>query len=149
MTLEEKQTMSTIGSFEELRCWKAARELVKLVIDASLEGRLSRDFEIRSQLIRAALSTMNNLAEGFGRSGIRDTIRFYDIAQSSSCEVKSMTYALEDSGYLPFEKIKVIRDKSEETKALTLGMIRYLRGLEKGRGENRRCQSNIGNHKAP
>ena len=74
---------------------------------------------------------MNNLAEGFGRSGLRDTIRFYEIAQSSACEVKSITYALEDSGYLPVEKIKVIRDKSEETKALTLGLIKYLRTLDK------------------
>jgi four helix bundle protein len=119
--------MAKIERFEDLHCWQQARELVKLVYESCEHGKLSKDFETRSQLKRAALSVINNIAEGFGRGSSKDFIRFLDIAQSSALEVKSMTYTLMDLAYLEEEKITTIRLKAEETKSLTLGLIRYLR----------------------
>jgi four helix bundle protein len=119
--------MSKVERFEDLKCWQCARELVKMVFDVCDEGKLSKDFETRSQFKRASLSVMNNIAEGFGRKSDKEFIRFLDFSQSSAIEVKSITYALEDSYYIPIEKINSIRDKSEEAKSLTLGLIRYLR----------------------
>jgi four helix bundle protein len=70
---------------------------------------------------------MNNIAEGFGRNSNKEFIRFLDFSQSSAIEVKSITYALSDMKYLPEEKVLAIREKAEEAKSLTLGLIRYLR----------------------
>ena len=98
-----------------------------MVYEACEEGKLSKDFETRAQIKRAALSTMNNIAEGFGRKGNKEFIRFLDISQSSAIEVKSITYVLSDMKYLPEEKIVAIQMKAEETKSITLGLIRYLR----------------------
>jgi four helix bundle protein len=122
--------MSKVTRFEDLKCWQLARELVKLVFLACEEGKLAKDFETRGQIKRAALSAMNNIAEGFGRFGNKDFIRFLDIAQSSSTEVKSITYALEDMEYLSPTKINQIREKAEETKNTKLAFIRYLRKRE-------------------
>lgn len=119
--------MGKIERFEDLDCWKSARELVRLVYSSCACGKLARDFETRGQFKRAALSTMNNIAEGFGRNGDKDSIRFFDISQSSAIEVKSMTYVLQDAGYLPADEIERIRKKADDTKSLTLGLIRYLR----------------------
>ena len=119
--------MSRIDRFEDLKCWQASRELVRLVYHACEEGKLSKDFDTRGQIKRAALSTMNNIAEGFGRFNNKDFIRFLDFSQSSAQEVKSITYALEDLGYLSIERIVEIRTKAEETKSITLAFIKYLR----------------------
>lgn len=119
--------MSKIERFEDLKCWQAARALVKEVFLACEEGKLARDFDTRSQIKKAALASVNNIAEGFGRFSKRDFIRFLDISQSSVLEVQSVLYALEDLEYLPVTKIQSIRLKAEETKALTLGLVRYLR----------------------
>ena len=100
---------------------------MKIVYEMGETGKLARDFETRGQIKRAALSSMNNIAEGFGRKSTRDKIRFLEIAQSSAMEVKSITYVLLDSKYLPADSIETIKRKAEETKALTLGFIRYLR----------------------
>jgi four helix bundle protein len=116
-----------VTRFEDLRCWRSARELVKLVFDVSTTGKLAKDFETKFQFKKAALSTMNNIAEGFGRHGTNDSIRFYDISQSSAIEVESMTYVLADLEYLPPEKVNEIRAKAEETRSRTLAFIRYLR----------------------
>lgn len=122
--------MGKVTRFEDLKCWQLARELVKMIFDACREGVLAKDFETKAQLKRAAMSTMNNVAEGFGRFSNKEFIRFLDIAQSSSIEVKSMTYTLEDLGYLNSDTIIAIREKAEETKNSILAFIRYLKKRE-------------------
>jgi len=119
--------VAKIEKFEDLKCWQAARELVKMVYVGCEEGKFVRDFDTKSQMRRAALSTMNNIAEGFGRGSDKEFIRFLEIAQSSAMEVKSITYGLIDLNYLPEDKIIEISKKAEETKSITLGLIRYLR----------------------
>jgi four helix bundle protein len=131
--------MAKVTRFEDLKCWQLARALVQLVFQACEESKLSKDFETRGQIKRAALSSMNNIAEGFGRYSNKDFIRFLDFSQSSSIEVKSITYALEDMKYLPDIKITLIREKAEETKNSTLAFIRYLRKRE----DNSSTQENI------
>lgn len=116
-----------VSRFEDLECWKAARALVKEVFLSCMEGRLAKDFETRGQFTKAALGSMNNIAEGFGRFGLMDKIRFLDISKSSTLEVQSMLYALEDIEYLSPEKIQSIRQKADNARNLTLGFIRYLK----------------------
>ena len=116
-----------VEKFEDLRCWQAARQLVKLVFLAARTGALAKDFDTRYQLTKAALSSMNNIAEGFGRFGKKDSIKFYDISQSSALEVNSMTYVLSDLNYLTEQQILEIRHKAEETRNRTLAFIKYIR----------------------
>jgi four helix bundle protein len=117
-----------IHRFEDLECWQSARELVKIVFTVCDQGKLARDFDLRSQLRRAALSCMNNIAEGFGRRKSHlEFIRFLNFAQASSCEVLSIMYALEDRDYLDLDKIRIIRDCAEKVKAKTLGLIAAVR----------------------
>lgn len=123
----KQKTMGKIDRFEDLHCWQSARELTKLVFKASEMGKLARDFETRAQIKGAALSSMSNIAEGFGRGGNKEFLRFLNFSQSSSTEVKSISYALEDSLYLPLELIEEIRQSAEKSKGLTLGLMNYIR----------------------
>jgi four helix bundle protein len=117
-----------IERFEDLECWQLSRELVRLVFESCNDGKLARDFDTRGQLKRAALSCMNNVAEGFGRrKSSFDFIRFLDYTQSSCCEVKSITYVLEDLAYIDVQRILSIRQKSETLKAKTLSLIAAIR----------------------
>lgn len=119
--------MGTITSFETLKCWQASRELVTFVYTISNDGRLAKDFAMKDQIRRAALSTMNNIAEGFGRESDKEFLRFLDISHASCMEVKSMTYAMEDLNYLPVSRINEIRLKADEVRGLTRGLMKYLR----------------------
>ena len=118
--------MPKIENFEDLNCWQAARRLVQIVYAGCEEGKLARDFETRTQVKRAALSTMNNIAEGFGRRSDKEFTRFLDIAKASAMEVRSITYVLSDLDYLTKSRIEAIRNASEEVKSLILGLIMYL-----------------------
>ncbi len=118
--------MGRVNRFEDLECWKEARELVKQVYQACNYGPLNKDFDTRNQLKRAALGIMNNIAEGFARYSQKDFIKFLDYAQSSASEVKSMLYVLEDQHYLNPETIQNLHDQTDKTRNYTLAFIRYL-----------------------
>ncbi len=123
--------MAKIEKFEDLDCWKAARELTNLVYEVSEKGKLRTDFDTKSQFKRAALSSMNNIAEGFTRVSQKEFMRFLDIARSSAGEVKSMTYILDDQNYIPKEDIETLHKTVDKTIKLTLGLLRYLRNKNK------------------
>lgn len=122
--------MSRVTRFEDLKCWMAARKLVKEVYVLSETGKLAKDFDTKSQFKRAALSTMNNIAEGFGKFSNKEFIRYLDILQSSALEVKSMLYVLLDMDYLIAEKITELHTLVDDTHNLTLALIRYLRNKD-------------------
>ncbi|MEI9921538.1 MAG: four helix bundle protein [Bacteroidota bacterium] len=119
--------MATVKTFEELKCWQRARELVTLVYALTSTGNLARDFGMRDQLQRAALSVMNNIAEGFARESTKEFIRFLDISHASCIEVKSMSYVLEDLKSVSETNIQTMRSKLDETSGLIRGLMKYLR----------------------
>jgi four helix bundle protein len=113
-------------NFEELDCWNESRALVNLVFGACENGKLSKDFGTSDQIRRAALSVMNNIAEGHGRNSRKEFIRFLDFAQSSSLEVKSITYILSDQNYLSPDHAASIRTKADRIKNMIRGLIKHL-----------------------
>ena len=105
--------MSKVDQFEDLRIWQEARELVKLIYDAtSSDPVASKDWGFRNQIQTAVVSIMNNIAEGFERGSDKDFARFLDIAKASSGEVRSMLYIAEDLKYIDSEKSNELRGKA-------------------------------------
>jgi four helix bundle protein len=63
--------LGTFQSFEEIEAWQKAWVLAQEVYRVSGRGAFLRDFVLRDQVRRAAVSVMSNIAEGYERSGIR------------------------------------------------------------------------------
>ena len=113
-----------------MRCWQASRKLVSMIYGMAESGKLMKDYDTKSQIKRAALSSMSNIAEGFGKFSNKEFIRYLDIAQSSALEVKSILYVLMDMNYLMAEKINELHQLIDEVRGLTLALIKYLRSKE-------------------
>jgi four helix bundle protein len=118
--------VAKVERFEDLDCWKAGRELVNLVFDLCEKHGLAKDFDTKSQLKRASVSTMNNVAEGFGRYSATEFVRFLNIAQSSALEVRSMAYILLDRKYITQEEFSSLEEKTNKVINLNNGFVRYL-----------------------
>ena len=86
-----------INSFEELEAWKNARELVRFVYSIFRREPASRDFGLKDQVQRAAVSAMTNVAEGFERVHSAEKLQFYNIARASCGEVRSLSYVMLDA----------------------------------------------------
>lgn len=87
---------------------------------------MSKDYEMKNQIRRAAISAMNNIAEGFSRISKREFVRFLEISSASANEVKSMTYVAFDLGYWSKEQAASVQQKTEIVRALDLGLIKHL-----------------------
>jgi four helix bundle protein len=119
--------MGSIKRFEEIIAWQKARVLVNEVYRVCATGHLNRDFSLRDQIRRAAVSTMTNIAEGFGRKTDGDFAHFLDVARGSALEVESSLYIARDLEYIQQSEFEKIYQLSEETISLLSGLTSYLR----------------------
>ena len=92
--------MSTFKKFEEIIAWQKAREAVGLIYKFTSEGTFSKDFGLRDQIRRSAISVMANVAEGSGRKTDKEFANFLNIAHGSITETQSHLYISLDLGYL-------------------------------------------------
>jgi len=98
--------MASIKSFEDLICWKKARELANFVFDIT-DRSIFKDFDLKRQIRRAAISPMSNIAEGFDRGTRAEFVDALFIAKGEAGEVRSQLYISFDRMYvnkLEFEK---------------------------------------------
>ncbi len=86
--------------FENAEASKQARTLTNLVYSYCRREPLSRDFGLRDQLQRAAVSVMNNVAEGWESLHAGEKRQAYNIARRSCGEVRSMSYVLLDNKFI-------------------------------------------------
>ena len=68
--------MPTIRRFTEIEAWQKARELTRAVYAVSSRGPFAKDFGLRDQIRRAAVSIMANIAEGLNGMGLRNLFNF-------------------------------------------------------------------------
>lgn len=93
--------MGDFQQFEDLRVWQAARELYKLTSKYFSD---SKQYFFRDQILKAALSVSNNIAEGFERKNNKEWTYFLYVAKGSCGEVRSMLHLAEDQNLIKAEE---------------------------------------------
>ena len=116
--------MGTPESFEDLKAWQCARELTRKIYALCRRQNLARDFGLCSQLQRASVSIMNNLAEGWESIHLAEKKQAYNYARRSCGEVRSMTYVLLDSEYIAQDEQKDLFGCCLHCGRLITGLIR-------------------------
>jgi len=127
--------MASIERFEDIEAWKEARRLAAAVYEITKGMPLARDFGLRDQLQRAAVSIMANIAEGFDSRSDQEFIRFLGYAFRSASELQSHLYIALDHGYIDQEKFAQLYSQAVGVKKLLNGFIRYLQFKPRGRSE--------------
>lgn len=116
-----------IKSFKDILAWQYARELTTQIYK---QFSNCKDYSFRDQIQRAAVSVMNNIAEGYGRRSDRSFKNFLLIAKGSAAEVESMLIISVDLGYLSEDNQKILLDKTEEVSRLLSGFVKKLSTLD-------------------
>jgi len=119
-----------IERFEDIRAWQAARDLTRSVYQLSNVEAFNRDFGLRDQIRRAAVSMMANVAEGFDSSSNREFIQFLYYALRSASELQSHFYVAMDQGYVSNSQFVEIYEASGKIKSMIFRFIEYLRNHE-------------------
>jgi four helix bundle protein len=122
--------MSAIEKFEDMEVWQQARSIAKTIYIHSRQGQFSRDYGLREQIQRAAVSIMSNIAEGFERGSNREFIQFLFIAKGSAGEVRAQLYIALDLGYIEKDEFEKLNTELLSLSKQLSGFIRYLRSSE-------------------
>jgi four helix bundle protein len=120
--------MATVSRFEELKVWQAAERLVRAIYSATNEGGFAKDFGLKDQTRRSAVSTLSNIAEGFERGTNREFIQFLSIAKGSNGELRAQLYVALGQEYISQTAFESLRSESEILSRQLATFIRYLQG---------------------
>ncbi len=107
--------MATIQKFEDLLCFRKARELTNEIYKTL---KKCDDYGFKDQIQRASVSILSNIAEGFERGTKQEFLNYLYIAKGSAGEVRAQLYVALDAGYLNSEKFKDLNKLAEECSKL-------------------------------
>jgi four helix bundle protein len=115
------------GTFEDLRAWQYAMSFVENLYRETSSFPKQELYRLTSQLRRAAVSIVSNIAEGKGRASDRDFCHFLDNARGSVYEVKTQLMLSERIGYLNHETSQRLLAEASEVSRLLNGLLKALR----------------------
>ena len=118
--------MAAFKTFEEINAWQNARVLVREVYAMTGSGDFSKDYGLKDQIQRAAVSICSNIAEGFERRGNKEFINFLWIAKGSAAEICSQLHNAKDLGYITDEKFKSLYDSAKQIGGMLFNLITIL-----------------------
>ena len=115
--------MATIQHYKDLICWQKAMDLNEKVFFTT-NGL--KHYSLKDQIQRAALSVINNIAEGFTRPGSKEKARFLNYAIGSCNEVECMTFLMERIEIAEKKTILEIRNMTIEVFKMTTALRNHI-----------------------
>jgi four helix bundle protein len=113
--------MSSFRSFQELECWKAARQIRNFISGIMKQLPKQEQFDLIDNMRRASRSCTRNIAEGYGRFHFQENIQFCRISRGSMTELWDDLITCVDEKYIS-------QDKFNEGVTLITHAIKILNG---------------------
>lgn len=110
-------------SFEDLDVWKRACFLAVGIYESL---RNCRDYGLKDQMTRSAVSIASNIAEGSERNSKTEYIRFLHIAKGSAAELRTQVYIAQQIGVYQSAKAKELIDELKQISSMLQGLIKSL-----------------------
>jgi len=89
-----------MGKCEELKVWQRAKDLAVFMYGLTSKGGFVKDYSLRDQMRRAAVSIPSNIAEGDELDTDKQSIKFFYIAKGSCAEVLTHAFIAHEIGYI-------------------------------------------------
>lgn len=116
-----------IERFEDINVWKQSRDLVNSIYHFTSKDSFSKDYGLKDQIQRAAVSIMTNIAEGFERDNNKEFIRFLIYSKGSAGEVRSLLYVALDLKYIAKDEFTEQYESAVSVIKQISKFIKYLR----------------------
>jgi len=100
-----------MGHFQKLRVWQRAKGLAVFIYKLTGQGAFTKDYGLKDQIRRAAVSVPSNIAEGDELNTDRQAINFFYIAKGSAAELLIQAIIANEIGYLEKQHFDHIEDE--------------------------------------
>ena len=126
-TGEQKQIRMAYQDFKELRVWQEAKQLAIEVYKITGNARFSKDYGLRDQVQRAAVSIASNIAEGYERNSHKDFVRYLLIAKGSLSELRTQMEIALQIGHIDENVFEQIEDRCKKITGMLINLIKARR----------------------
>lgn len=110
-----------VNRFEDLEVWKIS---IKLATDLYRQLKDCRDFSLRDQLQRSAVSIPSNISEGYDRKTNKEFIYFLYVAKGSCSELRTQLFIAIETAIIPKE---IGKEFIETTKYISSMLHNYIK----------------------
>ena len=112
----------TYSSFEDLEVWKRA---CRLAVETCALVKDCKEYVLKDQMSRAAISIVSNIAEGAERGSKAEFVRFLNIAKGSAAELRTQLYITVRLGsIISEEQATALVSEVKEISNMLQGLIR-------------------------
>jgi four helix bundle protein len=111
-----------VERFEDLIAWQKARALTRNIYNFTGQGNFSKDFGLKDQIRRAAVSIMSNIAEGFERGKPSEFHQVLSTAKASCAELRSQLYVALDAEYVSEDSFNQLMQRATEVGRIIGGL---------------------------
>jgi len=111
------------GGFKSLKVWQKSKDLAVYVYQITNNGIFSKDYGLRDQIRRAAVSIASNIAEGDERDTDKEAVRYFYIAKGSSAEVLTQATIAYEIGYIEQSTFTETEQKCMEISSMLSKLI--------------------------
>ena len=118
-----------IRNFSDLNAWREGHKLVLSIYKVTAKFPSKERFALTNQIVRAVISITSNIAEGFGRQGLKEKIQFYYLAQSSLSEVQNQLIIARDVEYIDEIAFNDLWEQTIIVHKLLTGLIKSLKKI--------------------
>jgi len=115
---------TTSRDFQNLQVWQKSHQLTLRIYEATREFPVDERFGMTSQMRRAAASIPANIAEGCGRGGRAELVRFLRIAQGSASELAYQVLLARDLAFLPEDTSEQLSQRVDEIGRMLNGYMK-------------------------
>jgi four helix bundle protein len=113
-----------MGNFQKLRVWQLARKLAVEIYRLTSNTKLTKDFGLKDQMQRSAVSVASNIAEGDELGSEKLSIRYFYISKESVAELTTQLIIANEIGYIDNVTISTLIDDCDKISAMLTNLIK-------------------------
>lgn len=111
------------GGFKSLKVWQKGKDIAVHIYRITNTGAFNKDYGLRDQIRRAAVSIASNIAEGDERETNKESVRYFYIAKGSSAEILTQAIIAHEIGYISKETFEDLEQRCMEISGMLSKLI--------------------------
>lgn len=114
-----------MGDYRKLLVWKNAKDIAIKIYGLTNQGFLSKDYSLRDQMRRAAISIPSNIAEGEESGFDKLSLKYFHIAKASLAELSTQVQIAFEIGYIENSDYHDIIEMTDKNSRQLANLIRH------------------------
>jgi four helix bundle protein len=112
-----------MGKFTDLKVWERSKDLAIYIYRLTNQGLFLKDFGLRDQIRRAAVSISSNIAEGDELNTDKQSVKYFYTAKGSAAEVLTQSVIAFEIGYISNEEYTFIEKECQVISSMLTRLI--------------------------